>query len=269
METKILKVTPEMAAKMLENKVNNRRLLNHTVDNYADQMKRGQWRLTGQGLSFSYDGKLLDGQNRLAAVIKANRTIEFLVILGVDETAFDVYDSGKIRSSSDVFSIYGVKSASNVASIITAYEGFCRSISANAEMARKQSFFTKIDLFNMYNKNPELWDKIERDSEKFYHNLRIFRLSVIGAFIAYTHIQKKHEYLFIINFFEQLFRLREYSNPSVNRLTNLLIKDGLENRKLTQKSKLALLIKVWNAYLINRDLKQLKFTSDENFPEIN
>jgi len=269
METKILKVTPEMAAKMLENKINNRRLIKGTVDYYANQMRRGQWKLTGQGLSFDINNRLIDGQNRLAAVIKANRTVEFLVITGVDTSTFDVYDSGKMRSSADVFYIHGTKNYRATSSIIGTFESLKIGFSETANGARlREHFISKIDLINSFEKNKEEWTKIVLDAMRYYSYLRIYRESIIGGFIAYAYFVKKHRYEYICSFLDQLFGIKMYENPTINRLTQMLIKDGLSGRKIAQKNKLALLIKVWNAALINRDLKVLKFTGEEEFPTI-
>lgn len=95
-EAKFMDITPEIAEKMLGKNTNNyRRLNSSTVAKYAKDMFLGYWQVNGETIVFSKDGTLLNGQNRLAAIIKSNTTQKMLVVTGVSA---DIYDSGKVRS---------------------------------------------------------------------------------------------------------------------------------------------------------------------------
>ncbi len=86
--TEIRDVTPEQAKVWLAGKTpESLRLPNERhVQALAADMTSGQWRLTGDGLSFNKDGKLFDGQHRLAAVVHANVTVKMLVVWGLDDS---------------------------------------------------------------------------------------------------------------------------------------------------------------------------------------
>lgn len=59
---KVVNVTPEMAADILQTKNNKNRPINQaTVDYYAHQMRSGQWMLNGEGVQFSKEEELLNG----------------------------------------------------------------------------------------------------------------------------------------------------------------------------------------------------------------
>jgi hypothetical protein len=100
-------VTPELAAKYLEANGKNRRLDRGRVAGYADQMRRGQWRETHQGIAFNCDGSLRDGQHRLAAIVESKVPTWFHVFRGLADEAVEVIDTHKGRSIADAMTISG------------------------------------------------------------------------------------------------------------------------------------------------------------------
>lgn len=116
-------VTPSMAEKWLrENNTHNRPLFEKTIENYAREMKAGAWAITNQGIGFADDGVLLDGQQRLSAIVKAGIPIKMLVVTGLprayksngDGELFtqDVIDGNKPRSTGDILHLsHGVENA--------------------------------------------------------------------------------------------------------------------------------------------------------------
>lgn len=102
--TTIEKITPEMAKAYLATSEGNPRYIgkNLTTDtrvkSYAGVMKEGNWKLTGEGITFDLNGHLIDGHNRLAAVVLSGVSVEFLVIRGVETIAKRYIDSGQPRS---------------------------------------------------------------------------------------------------------------------------------------------------------------------------
>ena len=77
-------ITPDKAAKWLEEcNTHNRKGNEARSDRYARYIGRGQWATTHQGIAFDESGVLLDGQNRLAAIIKAGKPVEMLVVRGL------------------------------------------------------------------------------------------------------------------------------------------------------------------------------------------
>jgi len=91
MRTEKIFVTPEMAKAWLsKNNVNNRHMRPSVVSRYAFDMKRGEWRLTHQGIAFRSDGTIADGQHRLAAVVMSGCGAWMLVTYGMDEPTVDL-----------------------------------------------------------------------------------------------------------------------------------------------------------------------------------
>lgn len=81
-------------------------------------MTGGEWKRTGDSLKFSVKGELLDGQHRLAAIADSGMTIEMLCVFGLDDSVFDVLDTGRARSGSDALHVAGVPNATTVAHLV-------------------------------------------------------------------------------------------------------------------------------------------------------
>lgn len=108
-------VDPDTARLWLGRNTRNRALKKEKIASYARDMSTGAWRFTGEPIKFGNDGSLLDGQNRLHAVIRAEQTILFLVIRGLDPDAQEVMDTGAPRRPYDSLVMRGEKSAAGLA----------------------------------------------------------------------------------------------------------------------------------------------------------
>lgn len=94
--------TPKRCAEILENNnINNRNMRGWWAEAMAQAMRRGEWITSHQGIAFTEDGDLLDGQHRLYAVLLADRPVEFLAVYGLPKAAFGVIDIGIKRSIAD------------------------------------------------------------------------------------------------------------------------------------------------------------------------
>lgn len=109
-------VTPALAQEWLTFNVRNRPLRLRRVNEYARDMAAGNWRLTGEAIKFATDGTLLDGQNRLHAVIQADAPVRILVARNVEADAQDVMDTGAKRQASDMLNMHGHGNATLLAS---------------------------------------------------------------------------------------------------------------------------------------------------------
>lgn len=120
-KVELRKVTPEWASEILKRhderivtgKYRQRPLNERDVAKYATDMKAGNWGVTGQGISFDEDGNLIDGQHRLAAVMRSGVTIEMVVIWDLEShvskqvRTIDVIDIGKKRQVAQQLRIDG------------------------------------------------------------------------------------------------------------------------------------------------------------------
>jgi hypothetical protein len=98
-------ITPEVATKYVEANTNNRPLVQSTIDALVRAIKQGEWLCTHQGIAFSPEGRLLDGQHRLWAIIEAGVACELMVARNVPEETFAYLDVGRKRTLSDRLNI--------------------------------------------------------------------------------------------------------------------------------------------------------------------
>lgn len=108
MVTEIETVTPEKAAEYLTHNKGNRPVKTGEVEQLARAIKDGRFRLTHQGIAFDENGVLIDGQQRLNAVVMAGRPIRIYVTRGVPVGSVQAVDRGIVRSPRDVMVISGV-----------------------------------------------------------------------------------------------------------------------------------------------------------------
>lgn len=120
MKIELISVTPELAAQWLAtNTDRNRRISKTTVNRYAQDMIRDQWLVTGEAIKFDREGKLIDGQHRLSAVVASKKNVQMCVIRDLDEATMLVIDTGKSRSAGDALAIAGHNGMSNELAALT------------------------------------------------------------------------------------------------------------------------------------------------------
>jgi hypothetical protein len=126
--TKVETVTPVEALKILQSTekkgARNRALSTYRVTLFANQMKRGLWRLTHQGIALDKSGCIVDGQHRLSAIVEAGVPVKMPVTRGLDNGSIEVIDRGRTRTLGDVIHIKGQENGTRRAAIIRAMISF-------------------------------------------------------------------------------------------------------------------------------------------------
>ncbi|KMV19641.1 hypothetical protein ACT17_06275 [Mycolicibacterium conceptionense] len=158
MDSKVETITPERAAELLEANTTNRPLSTGTVQTFADAMRRGEWRVTHQGIAVGSDGVLVDGQHRLAAVIEAGVPVDLTVFTDVDPTTFGVLDIGKRRNAADALAIEGEKNTTQLAAmlrIVWLYDNL-----SDGAWSGGRSRVTNTQVLEVLEKNPKVRDYV-------------------------------------------------------------------------------------------------------------
>ena len=101
-----LYVTPEIATHWLTFNVVNRAITERKIVGYLREIESGRWALNGDTIRFA-PGRLLDGQNRLHAIIRSGVKVLTSVCHGVDPAAQVTMDCGRNRTARDVIGIEG------------------------------------------------------------------------------------------------------------------------------------------------------------------
>jgi len=118
-------VTPDIAKDYLDRNLcegdrKNRKRSEAYVNRLAQEISRGWYHSNHQGIAFDNEGNLIDGQNRLAAVLEASKRnpeiggLWLMVSEGLSVRAITKIDAGKPRADADHLRISTGTSASNV-----------------------------------------------------------------------------------------------------------------------------------------------------------
>lgn len=116
----IIEIDPDLALKFLQTVPDNqRKLIPIQIERYTNAIMEDDWHLTHQGIAFNVNGKLHDGQNRMAAVHRTNKTVRFIVFFGAGgDVEMSVTDKGRSRSAVDTLAVMRMKTSKNIISTI-------------------------------------------------------------------------------------------------------------------------------------------------------
>jgi hypothetical protein len=261
-------ITPSLAKELLESNLTNRRLRREVVVVYSKDIKAGKWKQdTGELIKISKENVLLDGQHRLHAVIEANIPVFFHIARDVDDSVFDVLDTGKMRGGSDTLQVQGVKNYSRVSAIITGYNAL-KAGHSNFKLSKgSYGKMTNQDILKLHNERPEFWQETAKKSDSYYnHFSKIISYSTIGSYYSFFYdLSPSNTELF----FDQLCINTVFPKQSaIIALSKKLVDDRLSNKKMTQSYRSAYIIKAWNAFRTGRDIKILNFNPEkEDYPK--
>lgn len=104
LKTRLITVTPNMAAKFLaksrwnkKTASQNRNISNGVVVKYIRTIKRGEWN-SYPGLHFDSKNRLVDGHHRLHAIIASGKPVQLYVVSGLTDAMVECLDTGRKRS---------------------------------------------------------------------------------------------------------------------------------------------------------------------------
>ena len=134
-------IGPQEAQDLLQANNCNRSVRKNAVEQYAAEMEHGQWHLGCDAIGFDETGTLINGQHRLYAIIKSEKTFPFVVARGLPKKSRDSLDVGKKRQLHERITIAGypisAKEASICNQLITPWE-FETRIAANSKEMREK-----------------------------------------------------------------------------------------------------------------------------------
>lgn len=267
MEFKKQLVTPSIAEQMLESNIRNRRIKKAVVSRYAQDMIAGRWKEdTGETVKISKSGIVLDGQHRLASIIKANVPINLHVVYGLDDSVFDVLDTGATRNATDTFYIEKINNDSTLPGIIQIYHMLKNPLIKHLTGGDKNYRLTNQELKSAYYERELFWQGTTNYSSVWYRSFaKILPPSLIGGFYAFFHDFNEND---AYQFMDQLCTGKNINNNTVALLRNKLMQDKMSQKNIKANIKQALIIKTWNAFRMNEQFKILKFdTTKEEFPK--
>ncbi len=236
----------------------NRALKEAKVNAYARSMAAGNWLFNGESIKFAKDGRLLDGQHRLAACILADRPFRAFVIYGLDENTLLTIDTGSNRSSSDVLKITETCDVNhkNIAAALTyLYKHRIGNIYHHGISVSPQ------EVVEMHKENPGI-----SDSFRAVAGSRHLLSSAMATFLHYAFSEIDDETADL--FFEKLADGAdlEAGNP-ILLLRNRLMRNRAEKTNLHRNEVMALTIKAWSVWRTGAKLRNLSIRRKGNKAE--
>jgi len=111
-------VTPHKANDWLEKNRRNRPKREGQIERYIDQMKEDNWMVSPDAIAFDENGRLINGQHRLTAIVRAGEAQRQLVARGLDPDARLISDVGAKRTAGDLLSIEGFKRPLTIGAVV-------------------------------------------------------------------------------------------------------------------------------------------------------
>lgn len=251
----VRKIDPETAERWLGLNQRNRSLNHNTVDRYVRDMEAGAWQFTGEAIKFDENGDLIDGQHRLAAIVKSGCTIECLVIDGLPGKAQDVMDSGRSRTAADALKIHGEANANHVAAVAAIALGITSTGSLN------QNKVTHTAVLEWVEKNPDVQEAISLARTNPVRGIPVSPWAYVLMILRRIDEDQAAEFACDL----ATFRTNGPGDPRsalLNRLANAVA----SREKLSRRDQLMLLFRTWNAVRAGKSISKLTVIGRDGQP---
>lgn len=259
--SRVITITPELSQWVLDNRLGRQRKRKPArIKRYAIMMEEGPdgWVLSGDTVKFGRGGKCIDGQNRLAACFAAQKSFRTHVVFGIDDDAFDVIDSGKVRTPNDTLYTAGVAHSE----IVTPAVRWINILKSDTPTDRGRSFSNQETL--------EYW-KSQIDSERMERAVQwamaAHKIIPRGSLAACLYLFDEKNPAAAKKFAADLAKVQRAGRKLVDKFGRLhrervgRIHENLRN---------ALIILAWNAFRANGPVaaKHLSWADGKQFPSI-
>jgi hypothetical protein len=259
-DVKLIDVTPAMAAELLQHNTHNRPQRGRVVDAYAADMESGNWQPNGESVKIAEDGTLLDGQHRLAAIVKSGVTVPMLIVYGLPASYQDTIDGGAKRRFSDVLLLRGETQATTLASVVRNVTLWDSGTRANWSSLRAP---TNAEMFQTLGKYPWLRETSVRAADLSRHCGLPASLAGLCMWV-FDQIDAEDS----AEFFD---RLRDgqalCKGDPMYELRESLTRSRSVRGERSQRYLVAITIKAWNAYRRGRPVGVLTYKPGGAHPE--
>lgn len=258
-----VEITPEIAEAWLLLNSGNRRQGQKSFERLTTDLRNGDYRYTGDPVKFSTEGNLIDGQNRLNAIIKAQVSVKMLVVTGIEDEARDVIDTGSYFTLSQALQRHDVPNHRAVAAALTAIQAWERREHTSEPLGGASTINTSMKFLR---DNPEVV-RIAEESMKLATKLVTITMKQVAVLIwAFDKLDRDDR----IAFFKKLSTGAGHKAGS----PILQLRETLSRNAMADKSKrvgsrviLAVTIKSWNLFREGTTRNVLTFRGGGAKPE--
>jgi len=263
-KSKIKKITPEYAKKLLEATeaagITNRKVNQRTVDMYAKALREGKWKLNGEDIKLDEEGYVLDGQHRLLACIKAGVPMNTCFKTGVPRDSFDTIDCGRIRNGNQVLQMSDVPYYTVVNSIIIGI----REYSTYGHMDTKEKRLAPYELLEEYNKRPDDYQEAAQFAMKCVWETHLMTPKLVGTLYFHLVHNVKANKAKVEEFLSSITSFKTADDPIAEKMRLWLNRS--HHIKVRERLRIAYIIKSWNAYITGDKAPRFGEHDDENMP---
>lgn len=246
----------------------NRRSGVTVVDGYKTEMLEGRWKLNPHGIIFDTEGWLIDGAQRMKAVVAAGRinpeiVVAFRVTRNASPDVMMVIDLGRKRAPGDFLVMNGFRSTKVMAStikLITVYDINWRLDQINTWRVLN---IAPAVLIEFAEKNPYIEEAVRHGC----YASKAMKPSAVAAGLFLTSRDRPD--LDNFTFYEQVMSgVRLEAHDPAYALREHIAKQRQIHRKYEVHEELALYIKGYNLWAQDKPAAAVRYMRTENFPRI-
>lgn len=240
-------ITPQMADEIIsysDSVFSNRKSRRASYDLYADEMKKGKWRSdNGETIKFGADNALVDGRNRLNAVMLSEKAVDFLCVGNVERDAVETIDIGIKRSLENMLQMQEHAYETGAAQIVREKLQLDKKIMAQGQ-SNAQLGLSMLEQIEEYEKNAERYNSISRYSKDIRSTShRALNCPEIGGIYLHLTETLKWDRDVVDEFFDKL------ATPT-KRTIFFTTYENLMNKKVCRgKDRIKEYIICWNSYI--------------------
>lgn len=240
-----VRISPPLARRLIElNSENNRNLLVRTKERYARDMRNGKWReKTGQVITIDTNGRIINGQHRLHAIVESGVTLRFDLCFGVEPQDIVVIDALKARDTNAIIRVAGGRDLSGVGAIVR----WLLSWERGQYTGTSGNFTpTPIEIYERVEAEPDVFAAAAaRGKDAQNRNLAPNRVAGM-AYYLFRAIDIPEADDFFDQFVSGIYNTSDPDTSAIYRLREKMLRRRA--LKLDSATQLALIITAWNRH---------------------
>jgi hypothetical protein len=273
----IMRITPDIAAAMLESNTLNRSLRRYHVDALAADMAAGRWHVSPDAIAFDTAGRLVNGQHRLSAIVKSGQAVDMLVMRNVAPGSYVVTDDGLKRTLGDQLRHLGhvnVNALAAVVALVSNWEVNGYPTQGGTSLDRA---ITKQMLIDRFLADPDGFSAATATGCRIGHNVGLSNSWWGTAMYVWTNVDSEDAACWA----EMLVSSTgpdgaplASQHPAVV-LRDAIYRDIVQNRATLKHNRtmaIAYMVKAWNAFRAGEQIGLLRYrvggAKPEQFPAV-
>jgi hypothetical protein len=267
-----LLIGPKEAKFLLKLNVRNRKMKDYHLNSLAKDMSsesnwhedKSAWIFNAQPISFDVNGHLINGQNRLSAIIKSEKVLVIKTFFNTDSETFKVYDTGKTKNATKILDLMSISDPSKAANIVKLYKSVItgKGFSENVVKQSRRSMPNE-DVYYSYLNDPKVVKSIQFVKNRCKNANKILNSTSIAGYHRIFSDKSEED---ANEFIEKLcngFGL-ESNSPILALRKRLLRHKNGDRYHLTSKTITKLTIYAWNKFRLGEKTMQLTLPRDFN-----